>query len=190
MTGKSHSTHPGNRCQADIMESSGIQSHFPPSGVRISTTSHGGELGSGPLSSLKNNRGLHHPAESAGNHYMTVAFDGRVETGYIRCSYDAITGCSASVMYFLWLVSYVTFKSCYYWSMIYYIIMAAGLPEPYRKSYMLGFTKKSCGFTVKKTYNLMLHWGNLICIFLKHWQTLKDIGGNNKPILWIKVHHK
>ncbi len=46
-TGKSHSTHPGNRCQADVMESSGIQSHFPPSGVQISTTSHGGELGAG-----------------------------------------------------------------------------------------------------------------------------------------------
>jgi len=123
---------------------------FPPVGFR-STQPPTEESWERPLSSsLKNNRGLHHPAESAGNHYMTVAFDGRVETGYIRCSYDASTGCSASVMYFLWLVSYVTFKSCYYWSMIYYEITAAGLPDPYRKSYMLGFTKKSCGFTVKK----------------------------------------
>ncbi len=44
-TWKSHSTNLGNRCQADAMESSGIQSHFPPSGVQIYTTSHGGELG-------------------------------------------------------------------------------------------------------------------------------------------------
>ncbi len=47
---------------------------------------------------------------------------------------DASTGCSASVMYFLWLMCYVTFKSCYYWSMIYYKITAAGLPAPYRKA--------------------------------------------------------
>ncbi len=155
-TWKSHSTNLGNRCQADAMESSGIQSNFPPAGFR-STQPPTEESWERPLSSsLKNNRGLHHPAESAGNHYMTVAFDGRVETGYIRCSYDTSTGCSASVMYFLWLVSYVTFKSCYYWSMIYYEITAAGLPEPYRKSYMLGFTKKSCGFTVKKKTNLIL----------------------------------